>query len=58
MPAGTDMKNRERHVFLECATCGERNYTTHKRPKLPYKIEKKKFCRRCRAHTDHKEKKL
>lgn len=52
------MKNRERHVFLECATCGERNYTTYKRPKAPYKLEKRKFCRRCRAHTSHKEKKL
>ncbi len=52
------MKNKERYVFLECPDCGERNYTTFKRPKSPYKLEKRKFCRRCRKHTAHKEKKL
>jgi large subunit ribosomal protein L33 len=52
------VKNKERYVFLECSGCGERNYTTFKRPKSAYKLEKRKFCGRCRKHTVHKEKKL
>lgn len=52
------MKTKERYVFLECTECKERNYTTHKRLKAAYKLEKKKYCRRCRTHTSHKEKKL
>ena len=52
------MKTKERYVFRECTGCKERNYTTHKRLKAAYKLEKKKYCRRCRAHTSHKEKKL
>jgi len=52
------MKNRERYVFLECTECKERNYTTFKRTKAAYKIEKPKYCSRCRRHTPHKERKL
>ena len=52
------MKVKERFVFLECADCKNRNYTTHKRLKSAYKLEKKKFCPFCRKHTSHKEKKL
>ena len=52
------MKNKERHVFLECSSCKNRNYTTGKRLRSEYKIEKKKFCPFCRAHKMHKEKKL
>jgi large subunit ribosomal protein L33 len=55
---GRIMKVKERYVFLECTNCSNRNYTTHKRLKATYKLEKKKFCRFCRQHTAHKEKKL
>jgi large subunit ribosomal protein L33 len=52
------MKTKERFVFLECTDCRNRNYTTHKRLKSAYKLEKNKFCPFCRKHTAHKEKKL
>lgn len=51
-------KTKERYVWLVCSKCSNRNYTTHKRLKATYKLEKKKFCNSCRAHTSHKEKKL
>jgi large subunit ribosomal protein L33 len=57
-PTGPDMKVKERYVFLECTVCKHRNYTTHKRLKAAYKLEKKKYCNYCRAHTSHREKKL
>jgi large subunit ribosomal protein L33 len=52
------MKTKERYVFLECSECGNRNYTTHKRLKATYKLEKSKYCPFCRKHVKHKEKKL
>ena len=52
------MKIKERYVFLMCTACKNRNYTTHKRLKAAYKLEKKKYCRFCRKHILHKEKKL
>lgn len=43
-------------VTLECSECKERNYTTEKnRRNDPARIELKKFCSRCRAHTLHRE---
>ena len=52
------MKNKERHVFLECTDCRNRNYTTHKKARAEYKLEMSKYCRFCRKHTAHREKKL
>ena len=52
------MKIKERYIFLECPECKNRNYPTHKRQKAAYKLEKKKYCRFCRKHILHKEKKL
>ncbi len=52
------MKNKERHVFLECTDCKNRNYVTGKKPRAEYKLELAKFCPFCRKHTAHKEKKL
>jgi large subunit ribosomal protein L33 len=54
----TEMKTKERFVFLQCTECKNRNYTTHKRQKAAYKLEKKKFCPFCRKHVSHKEHKL
>ena len=50
-------------VALECVPCSEgsagvraRNYTTPKnRRNVQGKLELKKFCPRCRAHTRHRE---
>lgn len=52
------VKTKERYVFLVCTECSNRNYTTHKRQKAAYKLEKKKYCRFCRKHVPHKERKL
>ena len=43
-------------ITLQCGDCKERNYSTMKNRKTtPDRIEKKKFCSRCRKHTPHKE---
>ncbi|MBN1286537.1 MAG: 50S ribosomal protein L33 [Anaerolineae bacterium] len=43
-------------IHLECTECRERNYTTEKnRRNDSSRIELKKYCRRCRKHTLHRE---
>jgi large subunit ribosomal protein L33 len=43
-------------ITMQCGECKERNYSTTKNRKTtPDRIELKKFCRRCRKHTPHKE---
>ncbi len=43
-------------ITLQCTDCKERNYTTMKnRRKHQARLETRKFCRRCRKHTAHKE---
>jgi len=45
-------------ITLKCTECGEENYLTSKNKKhQPERIEKKKYCNRCRKQTLHKEKK-
>ncbi|OIP22766.1 50S ribosomal protein L33 [bacterium CG_4_10_14_0_2_um_filter_33_32] len=45
-------------ITLECSVCHERNYSTTKNAKTQKeRMELKKFCKRCRAHTVHKESK-
>lgn len=45
-------------VLLECDPCGNRLYSSTRNKKTqPEKLEAKKFCKICRKHTDHKEKK-
>lgn len=46
------------YITLECTACARRNYRTSKRLSggLP-KLNLKKFCRNCRAHQVHKERK-
>jgi ribosomal protein L33 len=34
------MKNKERHVFLECTVCRNRNYVTGKRQRTDHKEKK------------------
>ncbi len=46
------------NIILQCTECKERNYVTTKNKKnTPNRLEFKKFCRRCRCHTMHKENK-
>ena len=41
---------------FQCADCKHINYFIHKSKKVAEeKLEFKKFCRRCRKHTIHKE---
>ncbi|MBV9100376.1 MAG: 50S ribosomal protein L33 [Candidatus Dormibacteraeota bacterium] len=43
-------------ITLQCPDCKERNYTTVKNKRNdPDRLELRKFCRRCRHHTAHRE---
>ena len=43
-------------ITLECTECKNRNYTTTKNPENDRnRIELKKYCKFCQAHTLHKE---
>jgi len=45
-------------VKLQCSNCKEINYFIHKsKGAVEQKLELKKFCKRDRKHTIHKEKK-
>ena len=45
-------------ITLECTECKSRNYTTTKNKKrTTERLQMKKFCRRERKHTLHKESK-
>ena len=45
------------YISLECTKCGNRNYRTPKQTRGGGKLALKKYCKFCRAHTPHKEKK-
>ena len=43
-------------ITLECTECKERNYnTTKNKQNLRGRMELKKYCSSCNAHTVHKE---
>ncbi|MDQ0220538.1 50S ribosomal protein L33 [Peribacillus cavernae] len=43
-------------VILACTDCDSRNYTSESnRESSPERLEIKKFCSTCNAHTMHKE---
>jgi large subunit ribosomal protein L33 len=43
-------------ITLACTVCKERNYLTKKdKKKHTDRLELKKYCKRCRKHTLHKE---
>lgn len=43
-------------IILACTECKQRNYTTTKNKRLhPDRVEMKKYCKFCKAHTNHKE---
>jgi len=51
-----DSKFSKNLIKLRCITCKSTNYYTRKNKKLvERKIELSKFCKKCRAHTPHKE---
>jgi large subunit ribosomal protein L33 len=44
------------NITFQCSACKRRNYvSTKNKKKTTEKLEFKKFCRWCRAHTPHKE---
>ena len=44
-------------VALVCAVCSSRNYQTKRPSQADKRLEIKKFCPKCNAHTLHKESK-
>jgi len=49
-------KGPRQKIGLVCTKCGSHNYTTEKsKTNTPKKLVLKKYCRRCRRHTEHKE---
>jgi large subunit ribosomal protein L33 len=49
-------KSKRDDVTLECTVCGEQNYiTTRNKRSHPNKMEKMKYCSRCKKETLHKE---
>ncbi|NLC04893.1 MAG: 50S ribosomal protein L33 [Tissierellia bacterium] len=43
-------------ITLACGECKQRNYVTKKNKRnTTERIELKKYCKFCKAHTDHKE---
>ncbi|MEC2326294.1 50S ribosomal protein L33 [Lederbergia lenta] len=46
----------KKKTTLACASCGSRNYTTEgKSAATLERLEVNKYCKRCNAHTVHKE---
>lgn len=42
-------------VVLACTVCLSRNYTYSKKKEATNRIEINKYCKRCNAHTLHRE---
>jgi len=42
-------------IILACTECKDRNYTFSRGKRKDYKIEVKKFCRKCGKSVPHKE---
>lgn len=45
-------------ISLVCQECKSRNYTTTKRRDNREKLEIRKYCKKCRRHTPHREGKV
>jgi len=48
-------KKKKPFTKLQCKECKSVNYRTQKSKGLEGKLELKKFCKKCRKHTAHKE---
>jgi large subunit ribosomal protein L33 len=58
MDSGRQVMDRflmREYVWLECTVCNARNYRTNKETRGAERLELKKFCRKERKHTPHKE---
>jgi large subunit ribosomal protein L33 len=55
LPAQGRSKLMREYVWLECSGCGDRNYRVQKETRGANRLELKKYCRRERKHTPHKE---
>jgi large subunit ribosomal protein L33 len=43
-------------ITMQCTDCKERNYSTTKnKKKMTERLERKRYCPRCRHHTVHRE---
>ncbi|MBU0476598.1 50S ribosomal protein L33 [Patescibacteria group bacterium] len=52
------MATKKPFIKLQCQECKKVNYFTHKSKKIAEeKLALKKFCKWCRKHTEHKERK-
>lgn len=47
--------NVREYVWLECTESGQRNYRTPKETRGTERLELKKYCKKLRKHTIHKE---
>lgn len=43
------------YITFECDECKRRNYQSEKETRGPGRLKIKKFCRWCRKHTPHSE---
>ena len=44
------------HITMQCTECKSKNYITSKnKNNTTARVELKKYCRKCRKHTPHKE---
>ena len=51
-----EVKVLRTRITLACTECKQRNYSTTKDKKvMPDRMEIKKYCKFCKAHTLHKE---
>lgn len=48
------MKDKKK-VILTCSVCLSRNYTTSQNTNNAKRIELRKYCPKCNAHTLHKQ---
>ena len=51
-----EVESLRTRITLACTECKQRNYSTTKDKKtMPDRMEIKKYCKFCKAHTLHKE---
>ncbi|MDD5146752.1 MAG: 50S ribosomal protein L33 [Candidatus Pacebacteria bacterium] len=48
-------KKKQTMAKMQCESCKEVNYFTHKTKNVEGKLSLKKHCSTCRKHTTHKE---
>jgi len=51
-------KAKKKLIVLVCSQCQAQNYFLKKSPAVEEKLELKKYCKKCKKHTGHKESKI